>query len=1288
MNQFELTESILTYRKENNSFRKSIQTRSDKMQWKFYDGPPFTSGDPHYGHLLQSTVKDMVPRRMTMRGYRVERKRWWDCHGIPAENFVNKKLGITSKKEVEEEFGLQKYVEECRTMVWDVNDNRKRFVDHLGRWVDMENAYFTMNNEFMESVIHLFADLYHNNLIYKWFKVLGYSRALGTALSNSEIAEGYMDRQDPAVTVKLKLKAKSWKLKAECETTEDGFGEVTLWLLRDGDKILMVYDTRSGKWFIPGWKVDAGETLEESVKRELFEEIWITVTSTKLLWKTKVPHHSKLRRLNCLECEYTGEFENKEPEKQWAIAWISKIEADNELWYAIKIEPIWEESSIIDDPDQFQYDFADMLMITEWKYNTDMEEAPVSMLAWTTTPWTLPSNMFGAVNNDIVYAVVFDKTEKEYYILAKSLLSNYYKNEDDYILTYQIKWSHFVWLDYEPLFDYYYKAPDIDPSYHDKVHKILHADFVTEDSGTGIAHEAPAFGEDDYGLVTSLSSENDIIDFPPEKANEWLFNPVDDHGEFTADVSDFVGMNVIESNKEVIKSLKDRWVLVKQETINHSYPHCPRTKEPIIYRAMESWFVKEKELTAKTLPLAEQINFVPETIKTRFTNWLASAPDWNISRTRFRWAPLPVRECEKEDCEERKVFGSIADIADASWQEVTDLHRPYIDEVTIPCTCGGVMRRIPEVLDCWFESGSMPYGQSHFMKNNNWQEKIVDTIWFDEHEEMLVLNNEKTKTYRLSKKYFGKVKTWDILNVENTRSKTIIWSIEITNITLIKFNDIPLATAWHLPYYSSEEDKKIRFRKYYNRDIWDNEDVAVVEFKLVKSNNEINNTNFSTTADFIAEWLDQTRGWFRSLHVLGAAYTDNIVYKNVVITWMILAEDGKKMSKSLKNYPDPRWLFEKYGADAFRLYVLWSPVVRAEPLRFAEQWVEQVLKDFVIPLQNVWNFFETYASVDEWKDDGTEVYFMRHADKEESWKMENKETPLSDEWFAQIQSKDFVERVLRIDPEVIITTNRLRAIQTAEWAQKIMQDYIWKKIDVIQRDNLVDGFDKESCEKIYQDLVKEFSWKRVLIVSHRWRFLYLWNSLFGTSFEHLDKDGVYGLWSTEITKLPTTEIHNELDQRILSELYSMMSQLDTDLQWYELEPATKTLMWFMDKLTNRWLRRSRRRFWAEWMDDDKQAVYWTLWEVLSIYLKLAAPFAPFVTEWVWQQMQAFKAKNWKLKAESIHLEHRPLLSEKYINQELSDEIAQVRKIIKGAMYLRAKHQIKVKQPLQELKFRF
>lgn len=1187
MNQFTLTEQILAYWKQTDAFKQSIEQRSEHMPWKFYDGPPFTSGDPHYGHLLQSTVKDTIPRWMTMRGYRVPRKRWRDCHGIPAENFVNKKLWLSWKKDIgtgpDAKISLQDYIEACRTMVGEVNDKRSWFVDHLWRWVDMEHAYFTMHKPYMESVMSVFADLYNKNLIYKWFKVLGYSRALWTALSNSEIAEWYMDRQDPAITIALTLKDAT-KKQEKYETTPDGFTKVWLGIVRDDDaRILMVYDIKHDTWMVPGGKVEKGESFADAVTRELFEEVGLEVLDTSYLGANKAAFGNQLWQLWYVACEVTWELTNNEPQKQWALAWVEKIPYDNDLWYALRVDIVGEWTNIEANSDIIQKDFADFLNIIDKHYALEsIADASFSLLAWTTTPWTLPSNMFGAVHKDICYAVVYDCERQATFVIAQKLLGHMFKNVEQYRLLYVLSGSHFIGLSYEPLFSYYYDAAHIDPVYHAYVHRIVHADFVSEDSGTGIAHEAPAFGEDDYMLVAHLTKRDlgyaDVSQdkvFPAEQAAVWLFNPVDDHGEFTTEVSDFAGRNVIEANKDIIAHLKQTWSLVKHDTIQHSYPHCPRTKEPMIYRAMESWFVKEEQLKEKTLPLAEKVAFVPTTVEHRFKNGLASAPDRNISRSRFWWAPLPVWECQKEWCCARRVFGSIAEIEAASGQKVVDLHRPYIDEITIPCpwdpTC--LMKRIPEVLDCWFESGSMPYGQDHYVRQQE------STWWWQEF-----------------------------------------------------------------------------------------------------------------TADFIAEWLDQTRGWFRSLHVLWAAYTDTIVYRNVLTTGLILAEDGKKMSKSLKNYPDPRKLLEQYGADAFRLYVLASPVVRGEPLRFAEKGVEQMLKDFVIPLQNVWNFFTMYAAVDQWTYDGTEVYFMRHAEANGK----HRSAQLTDAWLYSLQDQECIEHVVRINPDVIVVSPILRAEQTWKSVQSIVQTYLGKEVPIQSCDWLcTPNLTWDTAAQWYAELMKLVHGKKALVIGHYNRFWIKRSYAFGK--EHKEVKNNMEQWycpleNTEIVKLPTVRLTNELDQWILSELYTMLQTLDNAMGQYDLEPATKILIQFMDKLTNWWLRRSRRRFWSEgvWetMSEDKKAAYRTLREVLSIYASCAAPFAPFVTEWVRQSMKDFVAQGVLSRQESIHLHHWPLASSKYINTSLSDEIAHVRKIIKGAMYLRAKHQIKVKQPLQTLKVTF
>jgi isoleucyl-tRNA synthetase len=301
------------------------------------------------------------------------------------------------------------------------------------------------------------------------------------------------------------------------------------------------------------------------------------------------------------------------------LEWVEKIPSENEFGYVLKFADL-----IITDPDQLRHEFADIHMLYDGMIGQEKSgEASISILPWTTTPWTLPANMFAAVHRDIEYMQIFDKQTQEYYILAAQCLTKYYKSPEEYIEVTNFKGAELVGMSYVPLFAYYAHE-----AYKTQVHKILHADFVTIESGTGIVHEAPAFGADDYELVAGVLGK--------DNAQQWLFDPVNEYGEFTTDAPDFAGQNVIEANKEIIQELKSRGLLVKQETINHSYPHCPRTKTPLIYKAIESWFVKEEELKTLTVPAAEHIRFVPETVKQRFSNGLASAPDRNISRTRYR----------------------------------------------------------------------------------------------------------------------------------------------------------------------------------------------------------------------------------------------------------------------------------------------------------------------------------------------------------------------------------------------------------------------------------------------------------------------------------------------------------------------------------------------------------------------------------------------------------------------------------------------------------------------------
>lgn len=479
-----------------------------------------------------------------------------------------------------------------------------------------------------------------------------------------------------------------------------------------------------------------------------------------------------------------------------------------------------------------------------------------------------------------------------------------------------------------------------------------------------------------------------------------------------------------------------------------------------------------------------------------------------------------------------------------------DLHKPYVDTYRFVKE-GKTYKRIPEVMDCWFESGAMPFGQDH---------------------------------------YIGQI-----------------------------------------------EDK--------NKDF---------------------------TADFIAEGLDQTRGRFRSLHVLGHAIKGKNAAKHIVVNGLVLAEDGKKMSKSLKNYPDPRVLIEKRGGDTFRLYCLSSPVVRAEPMRFTEKGVEQAFRDFQIPLQNVYNFFETYAKIDGWKHNDTQFFFMRHAEAERVPEQEdNAACVLTKEGEQSLVSEKFREEVLRVNPDIIIENTLLRVQKTALAAQRVVKEFAGKEVEILSS-----TFSSNDDVQTYFDLLNQHKGKKILMIGNGETFTTLWGQIFG-----IDKSEIKHLDNTEIIEISSYQITNDLDKWILSELHATMLKLHGFLGRYILDEATKTAMDFMDKLTNRYLRRSRRRFRANGMDQDKYAAYATLYEVLRKYLLILAPFAPFITEHLWLNLAGFQED---VHEESIHLQYRPMMNKRYINPELMEEIAEVRKIIKSALFIRARNKIAVKQPLQKL----
>ena len=663
----QLEAAVLARWERDGTFRRSVEQRPAVGEFVFYDGPPFANGLPHYGHLLTGFVKDVVPRYQTMRGRRVERRFGWDCHGLPAEMEAEKELGLSGAQAVQS-IGLATYNDACRRSVQRYTKEWRSYVTRQARWVDFDRDYKTMDLSYMESVLWAFKTLHGKGLVYEGQRVMAYSWALQTPVSNFEtrIDDATRPRQDPAITVAFALQP------------------------RAGD---------------PG---------------------------------------------------------------------------------------------------------------------------PLRILVWTTTPWTLPSNLALAVGPEIDYAIVQKGDVR--YVVGAATVAGYKKELEGFEPVGALKGKDLIGRTYEPMFPYFAGRANC--------FRVLGGEFVDTAEGTGVVHMAPGFGEDDQKVCEANGIE--------------LVCPVDARGRYTAEVPDWQGTLVFDANKEIIKVLKDRGVLLRHVTYEHNYPHCWRTREPLIYKAIPgAWFVKVTAIKDRMIAHNRTIQWIPEHVKDgQFGKWLENARDWSISRNRFWGAPIPVWKSDDPRYPRTDVYGSIAELERDFGVEVTDLHRPFVDSLTRPNpddpTGKSTMRRVPEVLDCWFESGSMPFAQVHYPFENKY--------WFES----------------------------------------------------------------HFP------------------------------------------------ADFIVEYVAQTRGWFYTLVVLATALFDKPPFQNVICHGVVLDEHGQKLSKSLRNYPDPVEMFEKTGADALRWFLMSSPILRGGDLQIQKdgKQIHEVVRLVLNPIWNAYYFFTLYANAD------------------------------------------------------------------------------------------------------------------------------------------------------------------------------------------------------------------------------------------------------------------------------------------------------------------------------------
>ena len=684
----DMEEIVLDYWKKDGTFQASLDQREGSKEYVFYDGPPFANGLPHYGHLLTGYVKDIIPRFRTMTGHHVPRVFGWDTHGLPAELEAEKQLGITDKGQIED-MGLAKFNEYCAESVLRYTEEWKEYVTRQARWVDFDNGYKTMDPGYMESVIWAFKQLYDKGLIYQGFRVLPYSWAEHTPLSNQEtrLDDSYKMRQDPALTVTF-----------------------------------------------PVTGAVAGSAAES------------TLAAQPLL-------------------------------------------------------------------------------------------ADAAALAWTTTPWTLPSNLALAVHPDVDYALV-RAADGNVYLMADPLVGTLAKEFGEHEVVEKLTGSSLEGLTYQPMFDYF--------ADEENAFQIILADYVTVEDGTGIVHQAPAFGEDDmescrkYGIGVVI--------------------PVDMDGKFTSQVPEYQGQLVFDANKDIIRDLKERGRVLRHQTIEHSYPHSWRSGEPLIYMALPSWFVRVTEIRDRMVELNhDEITWLPEHVRDgQFGKWLENARDWNISRSRYWGSPIPVWISDNDEYPRVDVYGSLDELEADFGVRPTSLHRPYIDELTRPNpddpTGQSTMRRVPDVLDVWFDSGSMPFAQFHYPFENK--------EFFEEH----------------------------------------------------------------------------------------------------------------NPADFIVEYIGQTRGWFYLLHVLSVALFDRPAFKKVVAHGIVLGDDGQKMSKSKGNYPNVNEVFDRDGSDAMRWFLMSSPILRGGNLIVTEQGIRDGVRQALLPIWNAYSFLQLYSSKPaQWSVDSEDV---------------------------------------------------------------------------------------------------------------------------------------------------------------------------------------------------------------------------------------------------------------------------------------------------------------------------
>ena len=1031
-------QEILEFWNKNKIFEESIKSRENNKEFIFYDGPPFATGMPHYGHILAGTIKDIIPRYKTMCGFKVTRNWGWDCHGLPIENMIEKELNFNSKADIEN-YGIDKFNQKAKESVLRYDKEWKDIIPRTGRWVNMDNPYKTMDSNYTESLWWAFSELNKKNLIKRDFKSMHICPRCETTLSNTEVALNYKNIKDLSLIAKFQLK----------------------------------------------------------------------------------------------------------------------------------------------------------------------DERNVFILAWTTTPWTLPGNVALAINKNIDYVRVINSENSEVYIFAEKLMESL-QEKINFKLQIQEKFkgSELINKRYFPLFDYYSKNENIKNIKNGW--KIYSADFVNIESGTGVVHIAPAFGEDDMKLFQEKSLP--------------FIQHVGMDGKFKKEVIDFAGLKVRkkefneEADVEIIKFLAKSEKLFFKEKYEHSYPYCWRCDTPLLNYATDSWFINSPQIRDKLLSENEKINWIPEHIgKRRFHNWLENIQPWAVSRSRYWGAPIPV--WENKETKEFIVMGSLKELKKHTKTNDFFIVRHGQSEANvsdiISCLSGEFGDKLTQVgkKQCQ-ETGKKIielnqkidiFISSPFKRTRETAEIIAETINFpkdkiiyddrikekdfgnvngelsEKYNSLLNLedkdfsfynkfNNGESHLdvkkrvmdfiYEINEKYKNKkiliISHQDPIRflqigskgLENEEALSFFKQNSYKNAHIEKLDFAPIPQNeeyildFHRPYIDKISFINKKKQKYeFIKEVFDcwfesgSMPFASKHYPFKENSNFNPEKNIGFPANFISEGQDQTRGWFNTLIILSIALFDKAAYKNVIVSGMILAEDGKKMSKSLKNYPDINYTLNKYGADAIRLYMLSSPVVRSETLLFAEKGIDEILKKVIHKSKNVLVFYNLY-------------------------KNELKE-----------------EKKVKKSPHI------------------------------------------------------------------------------------LDK------WILERTK-------------------KLLIIVTENLEKYELDLATKPFISFVDDLSTWYIRRSRDRFKGT-NQEDKDFAISTTKEVLRVFTRCIAPFAPFIADILWKEVRN------EDEPKSVHLTNWPEVKENFLEKVFQKEdilelMDKAREIVSRGLENRLVSGLKVRQPLESV----